>query len=102
MSEALTKQQLIRMAWLTELRRQGYRKCEGVAAKGTRVCALGLLGELTGALDRETEKLCGVELTNCSGLTERQLELVWYMNDGVYVHKHTFAEIADKVEGWFK
>lgn len=113
MSTTKSKETLTRLAWLTELRRQGHRQCEGPAIFGTRqVCAIVLLHELVHGdtrvnnSPRETAKLA-------TGLTEDQCDQVILMNDGWLDHsphdkrarrkgrKRTFAEIADVVASWF-
>ncbi len=104
-----TKETLIRMSWLTELRRQGERKCEGVYSQSfgryTQVCALGLLSEVAYGEARwaDEEKIGAL-----AGLNANQSAGVVAMNDGLkavsgqqYL-QHTFSEIADVVEGWFK
>jgi hypothetical protein len=116
MASQLDKQSLTRLAWLTELRRQGDRKCEGDYFDWNddgeqMVCALGLLAEVAG-YGSDDEMPGSTEIDQLAGLTEEQAEAVWMMNDGytampgitpeVSVAKHTFAEIADVVEGWFK
>lgn len=118
MTEHLDKQTLTRLAWITELRRQGHRKCEGdyfdFNDEGEQtVCALGLLIEVSGfriGRDPHDEPSMS-EVGELAGLTEGQSEAVWMMNDGyntvaklkcdVSFAKHTFSEIADVVDGWF-
>lgn len=114
MSKTLDKTELVRVAWLTELRRQGHRKCEDSYRKGGMVCALGLLAEVA-----DFDLLgspCGSAsmVGETAGLTSDQSFEVAARNDGSefiddendpvlgLFHVHTFAEIADIVEGWFK
>jgi hypothetical protein len=103
MSKELDKTQLTRMAWLTELRRQGHRKCTGLLFRGNRACALGLLAEV-GNFDAYDF----YEIGALAGLNDEQTDLVWKMNDGwdppdgPSIPQHTFAEIASEVEGWFR
>jgi hypothetical protein len=105
MSRELSKEALVRMAWVTELRRQGHRKCIGVGVDN-QVCALGILSEVINV------PWVGIErydyLERASGLSKNQIDVVWKMNDGVmYVHDeynnivYSFAQIADKIESWF-
>ena len=111
MTQPLTKEELIRGAWITALRRQGARQCERhVFEKGTlRVCALGLLAEIAG-IGRIAKAIVARHgefdfIGRRAGLSKRQTEDVWKMNDGYApfeTPKHTFSEIADVVEGWFK
>lgn len=102
MSETLDKQTLTRLAWLTELRRQGHRKCEGDFGDyltGGSVCAIGLLIEVAdlGGWDDE------FDVGEAAGLERWMVVQVVDRNDGdAPYHEHTFAEIADVVEGWFK
>jgi hypothetical protein len=105
MAETLDKQTLTRLAWITELRRQGHRQCTGAYfSKAGGVCALGLLMEI--AIDRsrwcdeEWDEMCAVGAL--AGLTSDQAGEVALLNDGMLCAKHTFAQIADVVEGWFK
>lgn len=113
MTKTLDKTDLVRLAWLTELRRQGHRKCIGEYARLGAVCALGLLLEVAGQTVEWTEDLPGdstVGVGALAGLSGRQSRIVVSMNDGApnidvgygRYHAHTFAEIADVVEGWFK
>ena len=109
MTKPLTKEELIRSAWITELRRQGERQCtNGSYTHGAFVCALGLLREV--ALPKCTlearemfDEVC--EVGAFAGLNENQSTEITLRNDGdseCEYHKHTFSEIADVVEGWFK
>ena len=105
MSTQRTKEELVRLAWTTKLRRQGHRQCV-LRAHDHRgnVCAFALLAEIaphatrwpgSGSIDYET-------LARAAGLARGHLREVLCMNDGKYeFRRHTFAEIADVVEGWF-
>ena len=98
MSKDLSKAELVRLSWLTELRRQGDRKCVGPRNGKGGVCALELLSEITGIPGH-------VEAARSVGITTHPRD-AWNIacrNDGHDgYHQHTFAEIADVVEGWFK
>jgi hypothetical protein len=97
------------MAWLTELRRQGHRQCHGTPTDGEHVCALMLLATMMGMADGDLH-----DVAQRAGLTREQANIVIMLCDGRrfflfqqlpkhYEHrKHTFAEIADVVEGWFR
>ena len=109
MSRTVSKEELVRLGWITELRRQGDRQCTNGAYTHDRlVCALGLLREV--ALPRlSPEEREGwdevADVGAFAGLSENQSTEVTLRNDGddeLGFHKHTFAEIADVVEGWFK
>ncbi len=112
MTKTLDKTELVRLAWLTDLRRQGHRQCTHSYAEDDNVCALGLLLEVAGKTVEWAEGTCGIDETaigELAGLTAEQSVRVISMNDGCPpstgkppYHKHTFAEIADVVEGWFK
>ena len=108
MAEQLDKQTMVRLAWLTELRRQGHRQCRGVQTGAwtggdpNTVCAMRLLADMTG---REWGDL--TQVGSWAGLSKSQVDDVIYMNDGHRFcrptgRKHTFREIADIVEAWFK
>lgn len=104
--ELAYEQALIRSRWIEELRRQGHRKCTGDLFDGRGgVCALGLLAEVAGM--ERTNSAYGEILAGL--LTHSQLDDVWRMNDGwedplgsYSIRQHTFAEIADVAEAWFK
>ena len=100
MSEPLSKTELVRAAWLVELRRQGGRQCADYYCLSTRkVCALGLLLEVASEDDEPDVWEAGA----LAGLDSEQSQDVANRNDGALgYHKHSFAEIADVVEGWFK
>lgn len=108
MTKPLSKTDLTRAAWLTELRRQGHRQCQDALRIGTRVCAIGLLGEVANAKERQFSHGDDYGIGALAGLSHDQVEEVTKRNDGAYdtvrskhLPKHTFAEIADVVEGWF-
>jgi hypothetical protein len=97
LSEQLSKEALVRLAWITELRRQGDRQCDGEMFCGKWVCALGLLAEVSG-LGRRANAIVGrwksfAPIGKRAGLTPAQTEVVWVMND----NGCTFSEIADVV-----
>lgn len=106
MTQPLDKTALVRASWLTELRRQGHRQCiESFEADDGRVCALGLLREI--AVERDERHLSDWDdikaVGALAGLAISRSEDVVCRNDGTQGHpSHTFAEIADVVEGWFK
>lgn len=112
MTKTLDKTELVRLAWLTELRRQGHRQCTHSYAEDDNVCALGLLLEVAGKSIAWAESTSGIDeiaVGELAGLTAEQSVKVIAMNDGGRLswgkpryHKHTFAEIADVVEGWFE
>jgi hypothetical protein len=101
-----TKEEIVRLAWTTELRRQGHRKCEHEFDDGGGlVCALGLLREVSGMPHAEAEAVQWNDVNYVgalAGLDAAQSRDSAYLNDGVSTRKHTFSEIADVVEGWFK
>ena len=111
MSKTLTKEELIRASWLTELRRQGKRQCVGMGGWTNKVCALQLLADVAG-VEPGLDGLYKIGLTDIAegyaGLSNAQAWTVVAMNDGhpwrdiPVERRHTFAEIADTVEGWFK
>ena len=95
MSTTRTKTELVRMGWLTELRRQGHRQCNGFLFLGHKVCAFGLLQEVAFGLG---STFVGYEaLTKAAGMNEGRIGPILRMNDS----GQTFAEIADVVESWF-
>jgi len=95
MSKAKTKEELVRLGWLTELRRQGERQTAGTLRDyDNKVCALGLLAEV--ARYEETEELD--DIAALAGLDIHQSSRVLTMNDDEGL---TFAEIATEVESWF-
>ncbi len=99
MSTTKRKTDLIRLAWITELRRQGHRQCV-LANSDSRgnLCALMLLWEMAG---RPPSSIV-YAATEKAGLSDKQAAHVMNMNDGTRgVRRHTFVEIADVVAGWF-
>lgn len=113
MSKTLTKEELVRAAWLVELRRQGHRQCNGEFKNGMRVCALGLLAEVA-HYDLDGDEDADI-VGALAGLTTHQAKEIAARNDGGLIgvagvvpkgirrfREHTFAEIADVIEGWFK
>ena len=113
MAQTKTKEELVRLSWLTELRRQGHRRCEGEYFVGTNVCALGLLAEVAGLSVYDVDEIGDADIGGLAGLSAAQSAEIWRRNDGASMDevvrptgtsycKHTFAEIADVVAGWFK
>jgi hypothetical protein len=94
----LSKDDLIRRAWVTELRRQGHRQCRFEFFKGNKVCAMGLLVELTGAHYGDPKSPCTSDVMGLAGLTRVHVRTLMGMNDE---GKASFAEIADQIEEWF-
>jgi len=103
MTKTLDKVELVRLAWLTELRRQGHRQCVWMEhTDDKQVCALQLLSEICPPDEAGRRRHWG-DVAQLAGLTLDQERDVYRRNDGARgYHKHTFAEIADVVEGWFK
>lgn len=104
MSKELSKEALVRMAWVTELRRQGHRKCIGAVFYDNKVCALGLLAEVVGiswSLSSPPYK----ELSKISGLSSDQIVEIFIKNDSHTLNdshsQNSFAQIADVIESWF-
>lgn len=92
----LAKEELIRTAWLTQLRRQGHRQCRGkLFGRGKKVCALGLLVEVA---DPHYQQAEFEEIAERAGLADYQVREVIGMNDEDLA---SFAEIADQIELWF-
>lgn len=103
MTKELDKTTLTRLAWLTELRRQGHRQCDGAYFKDNKACAIGLLGETAGLSQMDTVFFKSPEdVGELAGLDGSQVAVVVSMNDGVSQRKHSFREIADTVESWFR
>lgn len=115
MSSPKTKEQLTRLAWLTELRRQGHRQCTlwlpwflNWGPRREKACALRILYEIE-IRSGYAPQLVFFDLPDMegvgalAGLSIRQTALVYEMNDGTGAadRKHTFAEIADVVAAWF-
>lgn len=101
-----TKEELTRLAWLVELRRQGHRQCLGAVDGMGGVCAMVLLGEVaTGGRSFAVHSCAALEdIGSKAGLHVGQVVEVVEMNDGCInrdIPPHTFSEIADVVEGWF-
>lgn len=91
----------VRERWIAELRRQGHRQCEHIFVLGGTVCALGLLREVSGqrASIRDSVDSVGA----LAGLAGWQAWEITYRNDGTDgFGKHTFMQIADVVESWFR
>ena len=103
MSATITKQELTRLAWLTELRQQGHRQCVHTYTDGWQgVCALGLLREVGLPIDEREYMDSTADVGALAGLDDDQALEVACRNDGDGpYHKHTFAEIADVVASWF-
>lgn len=94
-----TKEELTRLAWLTELRRQGDRQCSGMLFGGQgRVCALGLLAETAGLSAGSMNLHSNGAIVGLAGLAGWRAQDIIQMND---LYGMTFAEIADVVEKWF-
>ena len=100
----VSKEELTRAKWLNALRQQGGRQCLGAHQGSNKVCAMVLLGEeIYGRNFWMTYPFLNVEAAGAAaGLTSNQTDCVIAMNDGLSTRVHTFAEIADEVEGWFK
>lgn len=111
MAQPKTKRDLTRLSWLAALRRDGDRQCHGELCLFVRypdgrvtvdkVCALGLLGEVSGVTAWWDADIADIAAS--AGLTPAQTDQVVFMNDGTCTayRKHTFAEIANVVAGWF-
>ena len=106
MAKTLDKVELTRLAWLTALRAQGHRQCrETCATDSQQICA----GHLLSSEILNQPKLDIVMAMGMAGLSRKQGWEVISMNDGRgydcfrgdCFRRHTFAEIADVVEGWF-
>ena len=124
MAEQLDKTVLTRLAWLTELRRQGHRQCVGGQtgafknSSDATVCAVRLAFEMIPAEARDAHDSIVVVVAKATGLSYAQAATVLMLNDGrrewwvdgedvflspqFEVRPHTFAEIADVIEGWGK
>lgn len=99
------QQALVRQRWIAELRRQGHRQCVGAYKTGDdRVCALGLLLEIAVPDDAANPRWDDVaNVGRLIGIVEPHVAAqIAFMNDGTWGPRHTFAEIADVVEGWFR
>lgn len=104
MTTPLSKTELVRTAWIAALRREGHRQCTEyyyLPSEGLPVCALGLLMEIAGMpLSDSTEQ---EDIGGLAGLSYVESYDIAARNDGGATYrKHTFAEIADVVERWFK
>lgn len=99
MAQTKTKEELLRLSWLTQLRRQGHRQCRGQLgnARG-EVCAFGLLNEMLNNKPCE-DGMTYSALGKLVGLSSSQSADIVGMNDR---YKRTFVEIADAVADWFK
>lgn len=102
MSQPKTKEELVRLAWVAALRREGDRQCDGQLFQGNKVCALGLLAVVSG-LGRRANAVVARwgdfdSIGRRAGLAPFQTTDIYSLNDS----GSTFAEIADVVEGWFK
>ena len=106
MSTTQSKTDLVRLAWLTELRRQGDRQCTGTYREGDLVCALGLLAEIAGVKVRRGEAaslvgaFAGLDIDQSYYVSSRN-DGGWCDDNSAHYHRHTFAEIAAVVAGWF-
>ena len=103
MSETKTKQELVRMAWIAALRREGHRQCDGEMFDGHGgVCAIGLLAEISSIRRHQTDAIVDqagdfAPIGNRAGLLPEETTAVWEMNDNGWA----FDEIADEVEAGF-
>jgi hypothetical protein len=106
MTQPLTKEELIRGAWITALRMEGHRQIrwEPYGHFDDRVCAGYLLREIAGVPNRLDTRSIYYDRRACwaAGLSTWQGFKIMFMNDGLLCRQHTFSEIADVVEGWFK
>jgi len=107
MAEIKSREELVRLVWLAELRRQGHRQCfDSYENDKGGVCALGLLREAAFP-ERWGDRVAYDDVADVgmlAGLTEAQADDVASRNDGIgryQGHQHTFAEIADVVADWF-
>lgn len=102
--ELAIEQSINRKLWIAALRSQGHRKCVGDLFIGNEVCALGLLAEVAGFSGAD----CYYDIGAAAGLNAEQVGAVWRLNDGHQpangppLPQHSFAEIADVIEGWFR
>lgn len=96
----LTREEMVRLAWLAALRWQGSRQCSGNYVDGARVCALGLLAEVGGMPISDDIDFDAVGAL--AGLDTLQSQFVFHMNDGIdFTKRATFAQIAQQVASWF-
>lgn len=112
MSNPLPQTLLLRYEWITQLRHNGQRKCEGCLRQiengcdwdfddpRVRVCALGLLQEIL--VLRDIHPVGGLGgMMRAVGLHDSNAQQIANRNDGTKgFHKHTFAELADLIESW--
>lgn len=100
MSEQLSPEMLVRMAWTTELCRQGHRQCRNTSRDDFgNVCAMELLREIIGA-PRFTTLGSHAEVGKRAGLEYDQTLGVIARNDGRSgYHRHSFSELAVHIEG---
>jgi hypothetical protein len=105
MTKPLTKEELIRSDWIVKLRSEGDRQCFGAGRRGNSVCALALLNEAA----QINVEWFDIDNYRSAGLGLEQAEEIIALNDGSWSEmmlrthrKHTFSEIADVVEGWFR
>jgi hypothetical protein len=108
MATTKTKEELVRLAWITEMRRRPERQCHGVSRDGHQVCALILLADMTGGgVPRYTKRpmrnaIDYPTIAARAGLSPEQSQLVIQLNDsGEGPAPLTFPEIADQIESWF-
>jgi len=98
-STTRSKPELVRLAWLVELRQQGQRQhWTWNYSGGDRVCALQLLWELLGKPGRRLAPdfpAIGAR----AGLSTAQTWEVISLNDR---RRRSFSEIADAVAAWFE
>ena len=92
MATTKTRQELVRLAWVTALRQQGDRQCHGSFTSGDKVCALTVLREVSG------DSQGRLTLGELAGISNNQFADIILLNDAA---KATFSEIADVVESWF-
>jgi len=124
MAQTKTREELVRLAWLTELRQHPDRQCRFLS-RGSRgrVCALMLLADLTGETPLMQARILGgktmpvidyAAIAARAGLNREQAQTVIQFNDyGKNSRKHvgrhphvrpeplTFPMIADVVDSWF-
>lgn len=98
MSKIRTKEELVRLSWLTELRRQGHRQCRyATYGPGNQVCPVALLAEINGL--SASPRTWGFEdVGYLAGLSYCQISGIICLNDDDHL---TFSQIADVVASWF-
>jgi hypothetical protein len=102
MLRSKSREELVRLAWLTKMRRHPELQCVG-AWDGDKMCAMALLGEMIGNFEK-TSCLDSHKVGAAAGLTRAQVEAVIDMNDRqnpLIGHTYTFPMIADEIERWF-